>query len=182
MRRATVGCCGTRSGMGRTARCATARRYCMATSTIGCITASVSTTGDVPSSATAVEAMFAPAVAVAPVRPGSHAQEDAVIEIARAIKTTGRAAVWCVLVIAVGTDRLNAYADADLCTGGWRQAQRNEQGCRSGQKKTAHRELMSPARHAFNLPHVVILPNFGSRYPSFRYQTRQFKYRLGAGG
>jgi hypothetical protein len=129
MRRATAGCCGTRSGMGRSVGCttgrATTRCYCMATSTITCITAPVSTAGDVPSSATAVEAMFAPAVAVAPVRPGSHAQEYAVIEIARPIKATGRAAVWCIVVIAIGTDRLNANADGNLCGGVWRQGQRD---------------------------------------------------------
>src|SRR5580658_3780312 len=129
MRRAIVVCCGPRSGtgpsMGCTAGSATTRCYGMATPTIGSVTAAVSTAGDVPSSATAVEAMFAPTVAVAPVRPGSHAQEDAVIEVARPIKATGRAAVWCVVVIAVGTDRLDAYADANLCTGGWRQGQRD---------------------------------------------------------
>ena len=118
VRLATVGC-GMRSGMGCTARRATMRCYCMATPAIGSITAAVSTACDIPSSATAIEAVFAPAVAVAPVRPRPHAQEDPVIEIARPIKATGRAAVWCVLVIAVGTDRLNAYADANLCAGGW---------------------------------------------------------------
>ena len=142
MRRAIVVCRSTRSGMGRimgcTAGSATTRCYCMATPTIGSIGTPVSTPSDVPSAATAVEPMFAPAVAVAPVRPGSHAQEDAVIEISRPIKATGCAAVRCIVVIAVGTDRLNAYADADLCTGGWRQGQRDEQCCCTGQKKTPH--------------------------------------------
>lgn len=179
----TAGCCCVRSGTtGCTAGPATTRCYCVATSAVACIAAPVSTAGDIPSAATSDEAMFAPAVAVAPVRPGSHAQKDAVIEIARAIKATGRTAVWCVLVIAVGTDRLNADADANLCTGVWRQGQRDEQGCRSGQKKTAHGELMSPARYAFNLPHNYYPPELLLSLSKLSIQTRWFKYRPRAGG
>src|ERR1700691_2918258 len=158
----TVRCSGVRGRMGLTMRCVTMGCYGMAAYSCRAtrITMPVSTAGNISSSSSAVEAMFAPAVAVAPVRPWTDAQEDAVIEIARPIKTTGRTAVRCIVVIAVGTDRLNADADADanLCAGGWRQAQGDEQRCRTGQKQTAHGELMSPARYAFNLPHVVILP------------------------
>src|SRR5271154_1183354 len=167
----TMRCCGMGSGMGSTVRCfrmatvAMSGRYCMATPMVVSIGAAVSMAFDVPSTSGALEAMFAPAMSVAPVRPGSHSQEDAVIEIARPIKTTGRAAIRCVVVIAIGTDRLNADAHANLRVGGWHQDPRGEQGCRTGQKKTAHGELISPARHAYNLPHVVILPNFCSRYP-----------------
>ena len=73
------------------------------TSAIGCIRAStaVSTAGDIPASASAIEAMIAPAVAIAPARPWTHAQEDAVIEIARPIKSAGCAAVRSIVVVAV---------------------------------------------------------------------------------
>src|ERR1700722_3156170 len=159
----TVRCCGMRGGMGsamlRVTMCCfgMAACYYMATPAIRRIAAPVPTAADISSSSGALKAMFAPAVAVAPVRPRTHAQEDTVIEIARPIETTGRAAVRCIVVIAVGTDRLNAdaHVDANLCTGGWRQAQGDEQGCRAGQKQTAHGELMSPARHSFDLPHVL---------------------------
>jgi hypothetical protein len=182
-------CRGMRGGVGCTMRSATMRccgmaacSDCRAMPTVGCIGAAVSTAGNVPASSSAIEAMFTPAVAVAPVRPGAHAQEDAVIEIARPIEAARRAAVRCIVVIAIGTDRLNAYADRNLCAGGWRQDQGDEQSCRTGQKQTSHGELMSPARYAFDLPHGVFLPNICSRYPSFQSKTRWFKYRLRAGG
>ena len=60
------------------------------------------------------EAMAAPAVAIAPAGPWAHAQEDAVVEVARPVKSIGRAGVGRIVVIAVGTDRLNADADYDL--------------------------------------------------------------------
>jgi hypothetical protein len=155
----TVRCSGVRGRMGLTMRCVTMCCHGMASYARWAtrITMPASTAGNISSSSGAVEAMFAPAVAVAPVRPWTDAQEDAVIEIARPIKTTGRAAVRCIVVIAVGTDRLNAnaHADANLCAGGWRQAQGDEQSCRAGQKQTAHGELTSPVRHTFELPHIL---------------------------
>jgi len=39
------------------------------------------------------EAMSAPAVAIAPAGPGAHAQEDAVVEVARPVKSIGGAGV-----------------------------------------------------------------------------------------
>jgi hypothetical protein len=67
------------------------------------------------------EAMTAPAVAVAPASPWAHAQEDAVIEIPRSVKTHGSAGVGRVVVVAPGTDRLNANPNHDLRVGRWRQ-------------------------------------------------------------
>ena len=117
--RATARCCG----MGVTVGRATARRCGMggttaglgtaagahgrcATSAIGCISPStaVSTAFDVDSSAAAAEAMLTPAVAIAPVRPRAHAQEDAAIEIAGSIIAHGCASVRRIAVVAVGTD------------------------------------------------------------------------------
>ena len=73
------------------------------TSAIGCIRAStaVSTAGDISASSPAIEAVITPAVAIAPARPWTHAQEDAVIEIARPIKSAGCAAIRCIVVVAV---------------------------------------------------------------------------------
>jgi hypothetical protein len=178
MRRATAACCGTRSGMRGTTGRATSRCY-VATPTIAGIGTSVSAAAVVSSSSTAAEAMIAPAVAVTPVCPGAYAQKDAVIEVARAIKAARRATVRCIVVIAVGTDRLNAYADANLCAGCWRQAQWDQQRCRAGQKQTAHGELMSPARYAFNLPHVVILPTSVLSIQSFRSKLDSSSIGLG---
>jgi hypothetical protein len=122
VRRAGMRCCGVRRTMGRaTMRCGSVGRivgattrscgmdaatttvgaYCRcASSTIGCIgTSTTVSTGAgvvssaVPSSAATAEAMSTPAVAIAPVRPRTHAEENAVIEIARPIKAHGGAAV-----------------------------------------------------------------------------------------
>jgi hypothetical protein len=66
---------------------------------IACISASaVSSAGNVPSSSTTSEAITAPAVAVAPIRPGAHAQENAAMEIAWTIKAAGCASVRCIVV------------------------------------------------------------------------------------
>jgi hypothetical protein len=54
-----------------------------------------------------------PAVAIAPVGPWAHAQEDAVIEVARPIITVGRAGIGCIAVVAIGTDRLNPDANTN---------------------------------------------------------------------
>src|SRR5271155_82339 len=116
----------------------------------------------VPASVPAAEAMFAPAMAVAPVRPWAHAQEDAVIEISRPVKAARRAAIRCRVVVAVGTDRriyAYAYTHGDL-RGCWHDDQGREQGCCTGQKQTAHGGFMCPARHVLELPHFVVLQIF----------------------
>ncbi len=118
--------CGVRRAAGRS----TMPRRCVCpvivadacwrrTTTIRCIPApAVSarahvSTSVVPASAATAEAMLAPAVAVSPVCPWAHAQEDAVIEISRPIKAAWRAAIRCIVVVAVGTDGRYAYAYAD---------------------------------------------------------------------
>jgi hypothetical protein len=174
VRGATVRGCGVMSGVGRAtmpggvgaavaAACAS-RRW--ARSTIGGIGVStgVSASGDVPASTTAAEAMSAPAVAIAPVRPRANAQEDAVIEIARPIKTTGRAAVRRIVIVAIGTDGwIYADADGDLRAGRWHQGQGHEQSCRSGQKQSTHGEFANPRGEALDLQHFFILQSFHSR-------------------
>src|ERR1700728_95028 len=77
----------------------------------------------VASPAAAVEAMVAPAVAVTPTGPRAHAQEDTVVEIARPIKADRRTLIRCVVIVAVGTHRLNAYANADLRISSWHHCQ-----------------------------------------------------------
>ncbi len=83
----------------------------------------VTTSTGISSSTTAGEAMAAPTVLIAPARPWTHAQEDAVIEIARPVKAIGRASVWRIVVVAVGTDGLNTYADENLRVSLWRESQ-----------------------------------------------------------
>src|SRR5271155_4803843 len=131
------------------------------TSPIGCVTAS----SVVPASASAAEAMPTPAVAVSPVRPRPHAEEDAVIEIAGPVEPARCTAVRCIVVVAVGTDwrYAYAYADSDLRTGHRHQGQGHEQDCRTGQKQTAHCELASPRGHVLELQHFLILRNFRLR-------------------
>src|ERR1700728_1190871 len=82
----------------------TYRRSTTCGSAIGRHTPSAS----IPSSSAIAETVLAPAVAVAPASPRTHAQEDALIEIARPVKAHWRACVWCVIVVAIGTGGLNA--------------------------------------------------------------------------
>jgi hypothetical protein len=74
----------------------------------------------VVASAVAREAMAAPAVAVAPVAPGTDAEEDSVIEVARAVEAVGSASVGRIVVVAVGAYRwgttdVDPYHDLSLC-------------------------------------------------------------------
>src|ERR1035438_7008205 len=71
---------------------------------IGRITAAAA----IISSTTVTEAMPAPAVAISPASPWAHAEKDAVVEISRPVITVGRTCVGRIVVVAVGTDRLNA--------------------------------------------------------------------------
>jgi hypothetical protein len=75
--------------------------------------------------------MLTPAVAIAPAGPWAHAQENTAIKIARPVEAIGRAGVRSIVVIAVGTDRLNADADFDLRLSRWRQGHAHNQSCSS---------------------------------------------------
>jgi hypothetical protein len=83
----------------------------------------------IPSATFTIEAMPAPAVAVAPARPGTHAQKDAVVEVSRPIEAHGRAFVRRIIVVAVGADGLHADIDHDLCVRRRRQGQACKQCC-----------------------------------------------------
>src|ERR1017187_4978436 len=74
---------------------------------------------DIPASTTAAEAMPAPAVAIAPVGPRTHPQEDTVIKIARPVETVGRAGIRSIVVISPRANRLNTDADENLCVCCW---------------------------------------------------------------
>jgi len=96
---------------------AAADRGASAIAGVGCEAAAAA----IATAAVVVEAMSAPAVAVSPAGPGAHAEEDAVIEVARAIVAIGRAGVGGVVVVSPLADRRWA-ADADehlgVCCGG----------------------------------------------------------------
>jgi hypothetical protein len=77
----------------------------------------------IAASAAITEAMFAPSVSVAPAGPGTHTEEDAVVEVSWPVKAIGRAAVGRSFVIAVGADRWNADFDCNLSFSRWRQDQ-----------------------------------------------------------
>jgi hypothetical protein len=81
----------------------------------------------VASTAFTTEAVPAPAVTIAPAPPGSHAQEDAVIEVAGAVITHRRAGVRLVSIVPVGTYRLSADIDHDLSLYCWCQGKACEQ-------------------------------------------------------
>ena len=77
---------------------------------IGRITAAAA----IVASAALTEAMAAPSVAITPAGPRAHPQEDAVGEIAWSVITVRRASIRRIVVVAVGTDGLNAQLDDDL--------------------------------------------------------------------
>jgi len=146
--------------------------HCGVGASIACISASaVSSAGNVPSSSTTSEAITAPAVAVAPIRPGAHAQENAAMEIAWTIKAAGCASVRCIVVVAVGTDgRSCPDAHDNLRAGHWPQGQGHEQGCCAGQKQTTPYELASPGGHALDLPHWLLSSKiFASNIESYAF-------------
>ena len=70
-----------------------ARADWAAVSTILPMEAIVSMSGDISSASSAVEAMFAPPMSIAPTCPRANAEENAVIEITRSIITSGCAAI-----------------------------------------------------------------------------------------
>jgi hypothetical protein len=61
----------------------------------------------IASATTAGEAMAAPTMAIAPVGPWTHSQEDAVVEIAGPIKAAGGAGIGCIVVVTIGADGWN---------------------------------------------------------------------------
>ena len=91
----------------------------------------IAATTAIASAATTVKAMAAPAVSIAPVGPGAHAQEDSVVEISRSVKSHRRAGVGRIVIVAVRTDGLSTDIDDNLRPGRWRQAkaQTCEQCC-----------------------------------------------------
>ena len=68
-------------------------------------------------SAVGNKAMATPSVAVSPTAPGTHAEEDAIVEVARPVIAHGRAGVRRITVIAVRTDGLDAEVDHNLRLG-----------------------------------------------------------------
>ena len=140
-------CYMTRAGM-RAARTVSASAHAVSTAAAGADSRSAICIGAIGRHAAAAviapaafadEAMAAPAVPIAPAGPWAHAQEDAVIEISRTVKAIRRAGVRLVVVVAIGTDGLNAYADHKLRLGRWRQCQAGEQCCCSEENfESAH--------------------------------------------
>jgi hypothetical protein len=94
-------------------------------------TAGVSVIAAGISSAAGIDkAMAAPTVVITPAGPWTHAQEDAVVEVARPVITNGGAGIRCIAVVAVRTDRRwTPYADGNLRIRFWRQGQGRKQSC-----------------------------------------------------
>jgi hypothetical protein len=82
------------------------------------------------SASTAInEAIAAPPVAIAPAGPRTHAQEDAVVEVARPIETDRRATIWRIVIIAIGANGLNTDGDDNLRASIGCKGRSCEQGC-----------------------------------------------------
>ena len=76
------------------------------------------------------KAMTAPTVVITPAGPWTHAQEDAVVEVARPVITNRGAGIRCIAVVTVRTDGWWAtYADGNLRIRSWRQSQGRKQSC-----------------------------------------------------
>jgi acetaldehyde dehydrogenase (acetylating) len=93
----------------------------------------------IAATAAIVEAMLAPAVAVAPAGPGTYAQEDAVEEESRPVKAIGRAFVGWVFVVAKFAHRRHADFDVNLSASRWNKDQPCNQCCRTEENfESAH--------------------------------------------
>jgi hypothetical protein len=93
----------------------------------GCLSAAAT----IVSSTTVAETMAAPAVAVAPACPGTHAQEDAAVEVPRPVKAIGRAGVRRIVVIAVRTYGWSVDVNNNLSLSHWHQDKARQQRCSS---------------------------------------------------
>jgi len=63
-----------------------------------------------------VIALVTPAVCITPMSPWTDAQENAVIEITRPVKTIGGAGVWCIGIVAIRAyGRRAADSNGNLC-------------------------------------------------------------------
>jgi hypothetical protein len=122
-----------------------------AAATVAAASAGVVAGASVEASATlTAEAMVAPAVAVAPVGPGTDAEEDAVVEVARAVVAVRSATVGGIAVIAVLADGLRAViatpevdANADLGVGRWWGHQGHE--CQGREQRSCTQEGLKSA-------------------------------------
>src|ERR1019366_2737568 len=85
----------------------------------------------ITAAAITLKAMTAPAVSIAPAGPWAHAEEDAVIEIARTVKAHRGTGVGLIVVISVGAGWLDPDIDNDLCLQHRCQCQTREQGRRT---------------------------------------------------
>jgi hypothetical protein len=74
----------------------------------------IATARDVAASAGSGKAMAAPAVRVAPVGPGTNAEEDAVIKVAGTVVAVRYAGIGCVVVVAPLAPRRRAANDSIL--------------------------------------------------------------------
>jgi hypothetical protein len=73
----------------------------------------------VAATALTMEAMSAPTVSVAPAGPRAYAEEDAVVEVPRPVKSIGRATIGRIFIVAPLTDGWNADFDGNLSFRGW---------------------------------------------------------------
>jgi hypothetical protein len=84
----------------------------------------------ISSTAGSDKAMAAPTVVITPAGPWAHAQEDAVVEVARPVITDRSAGIRCIAVVAVRTDGWRTtYGDGNLRIRFWRQGQGRKQSC-----------------------------------------------------
>ncbi len=125
MRFTTMWCCGVRVMCRGITMASAYYRYAVSMIRGGAMSTVISTDATVASASSAAEAMTTPAMAVAPIRPWAHAQEDAAIEVARSIIATGCTAIRCIAVVAVDA---NGWGDADgnLSVDGWHEGQGRE--------------------------------------------------------
>jgi len=140
VRSATMGCSAAmRPTVGFTAA-RSAMRFSAVRSTVATIVVAVSimtvlglkaAAAVVAASALTMEAMLAPAVAIAPAGPGAHAEEDAIVEVPRPVKSIGRASVGRSFVIAPLTDGWNADFNGNLSFRGRHDDQARKQYYRS---------------------------------------------------
>jgi hypothetical protein len=73
----------------------------------------------IATAAAVAEAMFTPAMTIAPACPRPHAKEDASIEVSRTVIPIGCTGVRSIVIITVRTNGWNTDADDNLRLRGW---------------------------------------------------------------
>jgi len=85
----------------------------------------------ITAAATVMEAMLTPPMAIAPTGPRPYAEENTVIEVSGPVKPAWCAGIGSIVIVTIGTGRLDAQINDELSLGSQRQRDRCKHRCRT---------------------------------------------------